>query len=248
MRLLPEVTLVASGWLGCSLSDPHDCHVYLVADPDGGDAYLVDAGCGLGTDATLQAIDRAGVDRRRIGRILLTHGHADHAAGAADLADALGAEIWAAPETAAIVETADHAASGLDDAKAAGVYPDEVVFRTHPAVTIGDGARFDGGGAMVTAHLTPGHSAGHLCFSTELSGRRVLFSGDLVFARGRVAILDTPDTDVEALAASIGLVADLAPDALLAGHGEHVLGSATSHLLAARDAFAGGGTPAGLVP
>ena len=58
MRLTERVHLVGSGRTGFNISDPYDCHVYLV---DGGSELA------------------------RIGTILLTHAHADHAGWAAGL-------------------------------------------------------------------------------------------------------------------------------------------------------------------
>lgn len=100
VRLTPRVTLVGSGTLGFGLTDAHDSHVYLV---DGGtDAVLVDAGCGLAADR-IAANVRACLGAGPVSRILLTHAHADHAGGAADLARLLGATVMALPPAAAIV-------------------------------------------------------------------------------------------------------------------------------------------------
>jgi glyoxylase-like metal-dependent hydrolase (beta-lactamase superfamily II) len=74
-----------------------------------------------------------------------------------------------------------------------------------------------------------------------------LFSGDLVFTRGRIALLATPDTDPLQLAASIGRVAALEPDILLPGHGSFALTDAAAHLNEALAAFDLHRLPAGLV-
>jgi hydroxyacylglutathione hydrolase len=244
MRVMPGVHLVASGWLGASMSDAHDCHVFLVDDGD--DAYLVDAGCGIDTERVLANIDRTGVDRGRIGRVLLTHGHADHAAGASPLAAALGAEIWASPETAAIVESADEQASGLANGRRDGIYPDEVRFVPAAVAKVLTNESFVAAGATVDAIDTPGHAAGHICFATAVAGCEVVFSGDLVFARGQVAVLETPDTDVDRMRSSIESIAARRPHALLAGHGSLVLGDAHRHLNVAIEAFESGSLPPAL--
>lgn len=245
VRVMPGVHLVASGWLGASMSDAHDCHVFLVDDGD--DAYLVDAGCGIDTELVLANIDRTGVDRGRIGRVLLTHGHADHAAGAAALAFELGAEIWASQETAAIVEAADEHASGLAAARSDGIYPADVRFVPTAVAKVLADESFRAAGATVDAISTPGHAAGHLCFATDVAGCEVVFSGDLVFARGRVVVLETPDTDVDLMRSSIEAVAARRPHALLAGHGSLVLGDAHLHLGVAIEAFESGSLPPSLV-
>lgn len=246
MQLMPGVHLVGSGYLGASISDPHDCHVYLVDDGD--EAFLVDAGCGLSTDTIIDNIRRSGGDPRRVSRILLTHCHADHAAGASGLARALDAEIWASDITASVVENADEVASGLADARRLGVYSDDVVFRPHGVDRqLGD-EEFQLADTVVESVVTPGHADGHLCFAARLDHRAVVFTGDLVFARGRVAVLDTPDTDVDLLAESIEVIARRMPDVMLAGHGSFVLGAASDHLRTAIDAFERGDIPDGLLP
>ena len=240
VRVLPGVRIVASGWLGLSLTAPTDCTAYLL--DGGGDAVLIDSGCGLADEQVLALVGDTAVSR-----ILLTHAHADHAGGAAGLGSSLAAEVLADPATARIVAGADEDAAGLTDARAAGVYPDDVRLVPVPVRPLSEEA-FPVGALDVTAIPTPGHAASHTCFVTTVAGRRVAFTGDLVFSRGRVAVLDTPDTDVNALHASLRRLADAEPDVLLPGHGEPVLADAGAHLRAALDAFSAGHRPAGLLP
>nr|BFE61542.1 hypothetical protein GCM10020063_060680 [Dactylosporangium thailandense] len=244
VRLTPRVTLVGSGTLGFGLTDAHDSHVYLL---DGGtDAVLVDAGCGLAADR-IAANVRAVLGARPVSRILLTHAHADHAGGAAGLARLLGATVHALAPAAAIVAAADEDASGLRTARRAGVYPPDL---HPPAVPVHplDAPRMSVGALTLEVHPTPGHAAGHTCFSYRDAGVRALFSGDLVFARGRVAVLATPDTDLGELAASLRAVRDLAPDVLLPGHGAPVLRDARTHLDTAVGHLDRGALPPGLLP
>ena len=90
--------------------------------------------------------------------ILLTHGHQDHAAGAAGLRMRTGARILAFSRDRV---------PGAD-----GLLPD------HTTITLGD--------TSLTAIHTPGHAADHLCF--YLPERKVLFAGDLVAGIGTVFI------------------------------------------------------------
>jgi len=233
MELTDGIHLVASGWLGLALTDRCDCNAYLVADGD--DAVLVDAGCGLGAERTLALIEAAGAPP--VSRVLVTHAHADHAAGAAALAAALGAEVWASAHAAAILEAGDADAAGLTDATAAGIYPPGLAYRpTAVAHRLGDES-LTVGRLRLDAVRCDGHSAGHLAFLAHHRAGLALFSGDVVFARGRVALLSTPDSDVSALAASVERLAALRPQLLLAGHGAPVLRDAGDHLAVARDAF-----------
>ena len=78
MKILDDVYLVGSGQMG--VSHPFDCHVYLI---DGGDELaLVDSGAGVEVKLLLANLRRDGLDREKIGKILLTHHHADHSGDA----------------------------------------------------------------------------------------------------------------------------------------------------------------------
>lgn len=247
--LLPGIRIVASGWLGLAATCDQDATAYLVSDSisdsisDGAEAALIDAGCGLATEAVLAAVGPA-----RVSTILLTHAHADHAAGAAALAAAWGAEVRADPATARILRAADEEAAGLVAARGAGVYPDAVRLVPTAVRDLAPDETVPVGSLRITPLATPGHAAGHTCYLTTVAGRRVAFTGDLVFSRGRVAVLGTPDTDLAALRASIAALTRWAPDVLLPGHGEPVLSEAGRHLQVALDAFAAGQLPPGLLP
>ncbi len=130
MQLSEDVYLVGSGALGFDLTDPFDCHVYLI---DGGDELaLVDTGAGLGHDAILANIAAHGFDPGRLRAVLLTHAHADHAGGAARLYLELGLSVAASPLAADRVRRGDEAALSLPAAREAGIYPDSYRFAACP--------------------------------------------------------------------------------------------------------------------
>lgn len=233
IEIIAGVHLVGSGRLGLCLSDDHDCNIYLVEG--GSDSVLIDAGCGLGTGLVLDAIESAGAPQ--VSRILLTHAHPDHAAGAAGLAAALGAEVWASAPVASILEAGDDVASGLRTALRAGTYPKEVRFAPTPIAGILDAGTVKVGDRQIDVLATPGHAAGHLCFRLMSGSATAIFTGDLVFARGRTAVLATPDTDLRLLASSVRTVAACSPDILLPGHCEPVLRGAVRHVGTAAAAF-----------
>lgn len=244
MQLAEGIHLVGSGRLGFSTSHDLDCHTYLVANDR--DAILIDAGCGLGQELILSSIDAAGVPHAHVAMILLTHAHPDHAGGAAGLAQALGAEIVASAEVATMLAGPDEEAIGLEAARIAGTYPPDF---TVPATRVGTVAAgtIRVGGLAVETLQTPGHARGHLCYLIERRRSRYLFSGDLVFARGRVVVLGTHDSDVGLLAHSIETVAAAGADALLPGHGEVVMHEAGNHLSIAVECFRRGQLPPSLL-
>ena len=240
MKLTRDVALVGGGHAGFDLSAPLDCHVYLL---DGGDELaLVDAGVGdIAGDipAILANIIADGYDPGRISRLLLTHYHADHAGGAAELRDRLGCTVHGSPLTARTLETADVEAISLPFAQAAGFYPANYRFR--PCPTAGDlveGGAFRVGRLTVTPFDTPGHCRGHLSFLVEGGERRYLLGGDLVFYGGTIIAQNIHDCSIQEYGASVRKMAAVDFDALLPGHFAVSLRHGKRHLDAAAAAFA----------
>ncbi|MET9913732.1 MBL fold metallo-hydrolase [Streptomyces sp. NPDC006476] len=238
MRLTDHVTLVASGAAGFDLTDPLDCHAYLVRGSRR--SALIDAGAGRSAADILRI---AGV---RPDLLLLTHGHADHAGGAAALAAAVpGLRVLAGAEAVAWIADGDEAGLSVDKGKAAGVYPPDYVVPPCPRVeAVADGAEFDlGGGVLVRALATPGHADGHMCYLLTTPHHTALFSGDCVFSGGRISLQNLHDCRVPEYAASLTMLAALDVDALFPGHHEISLAGAGRHLTTARDIVARGLLP-----
>ncbi len=153
-------------------------------------ALVVDPGGDV--DRILAAIDQAGVT---VERILLTHGHLDHAGGAAELAATLRER--AGDPAAVPIEGPDERDRFLLDgiaAQAAGfgfdarnVTPDRWLHEGD-AVTLGT-HRFD------VLHC-PGHTPGHIVFVNHAA--RFALVGDVLF-QGSVGRTDFPYGDHAAL-------------------------------------------------
>ncbi len=215
---------------GADLTDPLDCHVYLV---DGGDELaLVDAGGGRGAEAIVAQVRATGYVPEAIRHVLLTHGHGDHAAGAARLAALLDApRVWAAPPVRGWLRDGDDAAVSIDVARAAGMYPPD--FTLEPCATHGDlrdGASVRAGEVELTVLDTPGHCRGHVSLLLEDGGRRDLLAGDAVFAEGRIALQPLHDCDLAQSVATLRRLRTLRLDGLFAGHGEPVVEDAAAHV------------------
>jgi glyoxylase-like metal-dependent hydrolase (beta-lactamase superfamily II) len=218
MQLTEHVHLVGSGLTGFSLSDPLDCHVYLV---DGrSELALIDAGAGRATERILDEIRDAGLDPGRIRHLLLTHLHADHAAGAADFRRRLpGLRIYAAHAVASYLRNGDERAINLHIGKQAGFYPEAFRFEPCPVdVEVREGMRIEIGALAVEALETPGHCAGHLSFLLHGAGRCHLFAGDTIFHGGRILLQNIDDCDLQAHIRSLRKLAGLSVDVLLPGH------------------------------
>ena len=153
-------------------------------------ALVVDPGGDV--DRILTAIDQAGVT---VQRVLLTHGHLDHAGGAAELAATLRER--AQDQAAVPIEGPDERDRFLLDgiaAQAAGfgfdarnVTPDKWLHEGD-AVTLGT-HRFD------VLHC-PGHTPGHIVFVNHAA--RFALVGDVLF-QGSVGRTDFPYGDHAAL-------------------------------------------------
>ena len=225
MRLREHIHRVASA----DATHPLDCHVYLL--DGGGELALVDAGGGMAPDALLENVRAAGHDPADVGLLLLTHGHGDHAAGAAALRDRLGLRVLAHPVARAWIEAGDERALSVEAGRAAGLYPPD--FRLPACPVDGDlrpGARFSVGSLAIEVVDTPGHCRGHVSLVVEHDGVRDLLAGDAVFDRGRVALQPIHDCDLGELTATLRRLRTTPVDGLLAGHGEVVLRGASAHI------------------
>ena len=235
MRLTRDVALVGGGSMtGFGLSDAFDSHVYLL---DGGDeAALID--CGMGTPAGLAAvreqISGAGVDIARVRRLFLTHYHTDHAGGARTYRDALGLSVAIGRDARPALEHADHDATSFTSASAAGFFPAGYEYPACPVdEPLDDGQEIRVGRLTVRFVATAGHCAGHGAYLVTGGERAYLFSGDAVFAMGRILLQAIPDCDLGASLASIRRMNALEFDALLPGHGPIALTGGHGHVAAA---------------
>ncbi|MDQ0474378.1 MBL fold metallo-hydrolase [Labrys wisconsinensis] len=232
MKLDDDIHLVMSGALGLDLTGSLDCNAYLVRAGEGW--LMFDAGAGRGTAAVLDGLRREGIDPGRIRALFLTHGHADHSAGAAAVRAALGCPVMSGAATARMVSAGDEAAISLTAARAAGGYPSDFVYAGCPIErSVDDGERLAFDGATVTALATPGHSHDHMAYLVETDGRRILVSGDALFPGGKVSVQDIYDCSISAICGSIRRLGTLAFDTLLPGHGAPSLRNAQRHAEAA---------------
>lgn len=218
MRISDRIYLVGSGSLGFDLTDPWDCHIYLV---DGGDELaLVDVGAGMGAEAVVANVRRAGFDPTRIRHLLLTHAHGDHGGGAFQMQQVLDAPlVYLSRELAVFLRNGDEQALSIDVARRAGIYPPD--YRLTPCdvtVELADADVVHVGDLSLKVIATPGHCDGHVSFLLQHAGTTILFGGDVVFFGGAILLQNLHDCRLDAEIASLRRLRDYAIDALLPGH------------------------------
>jgi glyoxylase-like metal-dependent hydrolase (beta-lactamase superfamily II) len=184
---------------------PFQQNCSLVFNEDNKRGTIVDPGGDVPT--ILKAIEQSNV---KIEKILLTHGHIDHAGGAAELRDALDVKIEG-PHKDDLFLLNDLPASGakFGIADARSVVPDR---------WLEDGDEVEVAGLKFSIRHAPGHSPGSVIFFNDEN--RFALMGDVLF-QGSVGRTDFPYGSHDILMKAIKeKVLPLGDDvAFLPGHG-----------------------------
>ena len=159
-------------------------HTWLI---DGAEPTLIDAG--VGQARHIAAVTRA-LHVRALHRVIVTHGHADHASG-----------ITALRESWPSLEACKFSLKG------------ETGWRA-----VLDGDRIRAGDRSLRVLHTPGHAADHICLWDE--SRREIYAGDMVIAGTTVMIPAGRGGNLRQYLASLERLAALNALRIYPGHGE----------------------------
>lgn len=169
----------------------------------GGEAAVVDTGVG-GSEGDIEAaLAAVGVGWNDLGHVILTHSHGDHVGS-------IDAVLAAAPEATGYIGEGDLAS----------------VPSVRPLQAISDGDTvFD-----LSIIGSPGHTSGHISVFDPAS--QLLVAGDAINESGGNITGANPQFTADQPTAdmSVSTLAQFAPDTILFGHGEPIVGGAAALL------------------
>lgn len=161
----------------------------ILFDTDTKEGVVVDPGGDV--DAIVEAVRQNGITLKEI---WLTHGHLDHAGGAAELKEALGLEIVGPHEDdLPLLQRIETQAEkfGVPPGTMRNVVPDR---------WLADGDRVSFGEHVFEVYHCPGHAPGHVIFFNQQ--QKFAHLGDVLF-NGSIGRTDLPGGDHATLLASI---------------------------------------------
>ena len=180
---------------------PLEENCWLLADPDAGEAVLVDPGDEAAR--LLAAVQESGCT---LVGIWLTHAHFDHVGGVAGIVRETKVPVWLHPADQPLYERA------ADSAARWGLSVDTPPPASH---TLAEGDVMTLGAYRFDVWHVPGHAPGHVAFV----GHGLCVSGDVLFA-GSIGRTDLPLCDPQAMHRSLQRLATQEdPVRVLPGHG-----------------------------
>ena len=201
MKITNEIFQVG----GSGLTSMEDAAIYLIHF--GGQAALVDAGCGHAQERLFKNINGCAIDLEQIEYLLITHCHFDHTGGVQGIKERTHCKVVAHELEAPYLEQGD------DTVTAAKWYGSSLEPVAIDIELQGDEGEIDLGGREIKAIHTPGHSPGSVVYITESEGLKILFGQD-VHGPLDPSLLSNREDYVK----SLNLVLSMEVDVLCEGH------------------------------
>jgi glyoxylase-like metal-dependent hydrolase (beta-lactamase superfamily II) len=217
----PAPELVAEGvWL---IRDT--CNVYLIEALDAAGPERTAITIDFGSGAVLEHLESLGI--ARITDVLMTHHHRDQGQGLPHAVEH-GARIHVPPVEVDLFDQVNEMWRTRQLDNDYNLRQDRFsLLQSVPVhATVPEYRLFDAGGVTLCPIPTPGHTVGSVTYLLDRGSHRLAFTGDLIYAPGRVWSLAATQwtyTGTEGpamLVLSCYLLADQEPDRLLPSHGE----------------------------
>lgn len=205
--------------------------------------YIIDSGGPSVRNQLLTIVNNLLSNNGRPVHCIHTHGHIDHMAGARELQNKFKADIWASEEAIPFVES--QAPLDIEKERESLIVAFRELFtapswfvkaamwvalgRTHPisSVKLLDKSSNIKETGFHPVEL-PGHHQGHIGFYNE--DESIFIVGDLIDPRHKMKpILTAPSSNFIGMKTSLKTVLRIAPEILLPGHGEPIIGEEAVH-------------------
>ncbi len=189
----------------------------LTLSPLGTNCYLVKTGSDSGVvidpadeaETILEEAEKLGM---KIEKILLTHGHFDHTGAVNALKEKTGAKVY--------LHAADEILLKDYDKSLAYFCPNMPFEEKNADVLLSNGDEIEQDGVVFRVLHTPGHTAGSVCFLTELDGKKVMFAGDTIF-KDSIGRSDGYSGDYIVQRQTLAKLREIPEDyVILSGHGD----------------------------
>ncbi|MCJ2534379.1 MAG: MBL fold metallo-hydrolase [Candidatus Thermoplasmatota archaeon] len=196
----------------------YDSNVYVII---GNTPTVIDTGTGLYNKEIMEAIKKF-TDPATIKQIILTHEHFDHVGGTLDILKATNdnAKVFAHKNAVNKLKKGESSFARLLGC---------VMPKIQVDTPLSDGENVVLGDEEFEVMYTPGHSLGSMCLYNK--GKKVLISGDTIFAHGDFGRYDLPGGNFQSLVQSIQRLSDLDIIHLYPGHGPIVEEYGKNHVL-----------------
>lgn len=154
-----------------NLGDNFDCCVYVIDAQS--ELVLVDAGTCGSFSKLIDDLEKLGLEPRRVGAIIATHGHFDHIGSLAEFKGKFGTRVFAHKLEAKTIENGEN------------TYAEKFGLVYKPCkvdVNLEGGEKLKFGRYELRVVHVPGHTPGHIACYLDLADgkkRRILFGGDV---------------------------------------------------------------------
>jgi len=201
------------------LGEGYNANVYIII---GNNSYaVIDAGLPENYEVIKDALTELDIENKN-GFLILTHMHYDHSGAANKLARKFGLKIIAHKAEQKYLERGDafHTAAIL--------FGTDKIDPIKITKTVKNDESLKLGNINLEIISTPGHTVGSICI--YVPQRKILISGDTVFANGAFGRTDLPTGNIKDLRRSLQKLRKLKINILLPGHGNYVKTNAEEHV------------------